>query len=112
MYGGKTIAEGDVIFIFASENEGGSGLLGVGAMVSAKPVAGRPGIERQIPRVSITVRRTGTAKRPLGRADLKPFSDWGDGRAETELNFKFYRLAANKIVGVSEPVAAFLRGFF
>jgi len=26
MYGGKHIAEGDTIFIFASENEGGPGL--------------------------------------------------------------------------------------
>ena len=26
MYGGKRIAKGDVIFVFASENEGGSGL--------------------------------------------------------------------------------------
>ena len=112
MYGGKTIADGDVIFIFASENEGGSGLLALGTVVSAKAVRRRPGIERQTPRVSINVRRTATAKRRLGRADLKPFSDWNDGRPETELNFKFYRQATNKIVGVSEHVAAFLRGFF
>jgi hypothetical protein len=112
MYGGKTIADGAVIFIFASENEGGSGLLARGTVVSAKAVPRRPGIERQTPRVSITVRRTATAKRRLGRADLKPFSDWSDGRPETELNFKFYRQATNKIVGVSEHVAAFLRGFF
>ena len=112
MYAGRTIAEGDVIFMFASENEGGSGLLAVGTVVSAKAVPRRPGIERQTPRVSITVRRTATAKRRLGRADLKPFSDWNDGRPETELNFKFYRQATNKIVAVSDQVAAFLRGFF
>ena len=27
MYGGKHIAKGDVIFVFASENEGGAGLV-------------------------------------------------------------------------------------
>jgi hypothetical protein len=27
MYGGKLIAEGDTIFVFASENEGGQGLI-------------------------------------------------------------------------------------
>ena len=112
MYGGKTIAGGDVVFIFASENEGGSGLLALGAVVAAKVVPRRPGIERQTPRVSITVRRTATAKGRLGRAELKPFSDWNDGRPETELNFKFYRQATNKIVGVSDEVAAFLGGFF
>ena len=27
MYGGKHIAEGDTLFVFASENEGGKGLI-------------------------------------------------------------------------------------
>jgi hypothetical protein len=63
-------------------------------------------------RVSITVRRTALAKRRLGRAELKPFADWDDGRPQTELNFKFYRQATNKIVGLSGAAAAFLAGFF
>lgn len=41
----------------------------------------------------------------------KGFSKWNDGRPETELNFKFYRQATNKIVGISDNAAAFLRGF-
>jgi len=48
----------------------------------------------------------------LGRSDLKQFTDWNDGRPETELNFKFYRQATNKIAGISEEAAAFLSGFF
>ena len=112
MYGGKRIAEGDTVFLFASENEGGSGLIAAGVFTSAKPVARKRGIDRQTPRVSITVKRTALAKRRLGRIELKPFSDWGDGRPETELNFKFYRQATNKIVGLSDEAAAFLRGFF
>jgi hypothetical protein len=112
MYGGKRIAQGDTIFIFASENEGGAGLVACGIVNSAEPTPPKPGIERQTPRVSITVRRTVLAKRRLGRAELKPFSDWGDGRPETELNFKLYRQATDKIVGISDEAAAFLAGFF
>ena len=112
MYGGKHIAKGDTIFIFASENEGGPGLIASGVVTSAKAIAKKPGTARQTPRVSITVRRTALAKRHLGRSELKSFSNWNDGRPDTELNFKFYRQATNKIVGVSDTAAAFLRGFF
>src|SRR5689334_7432597 len=112
MYGGKRIAKGDTIFIFASENEGGPGLIASGVVTSAEPIPRRPGVARQTPRVSITVRRTARAKRSFGRSELKRFSDWNDGRPETELNFKFYRQATNKIGGISDKAAAFLRNFF
>lgn len=112
MYGGKRIAAGDVIFLFVSENEGGPGLVARGIVTSAQPVARRPGLDRQTPRVSIAVQRTALARQRLGRAELKPFSDWGDGRPETELNFKFYRQATNKIVGLSDEAAVFLARFF
>jgi hypothetical protein len=112
MYGGKRIAKGDTIFIFASENEGGPGLIASGIVTSAKAIAKKRGVARQTPRLSITVRRAAVAKRRLGRPELKLFSDWNDGRPETELNFKFYRQATNKIVGISDKVAAFLREFF
>jgi hypothetical protein len=62
--------------------------------------------------VSITVRRTALAKRPLGRSELKHFTDWSDCRPWTEVNFKFYRQATNKIAGISEETAEFLGGFF
>jgi hypothetical protein len=112
MYGGKLIAEGDTIFVLASENEDGQGLVARGVVTSAEAVAKKPGIARQTPRVSLTVRRTALAKRPLGRAELRPFSDWNDGRPETELNFKLYRQATNKIVGLSDAAAGFLGAFF
>jgi len=112
MYGGRRIAGGDTIFVFASENEGGQGLVASGAVTSAEAIPMRPGPTRQTPRVSITIRRTALAKRRLGRRELKPFSDWNDGRPETELNFKFYRQATNKIVGLSDEAAAFLSGHF
>src|SRR6266540_1749337 len=74
MYGGKHIAKGDTIFVFAS-----------GVVTSAKAIARKRGIARQTPRVSITITRTALAKRHLGRSGLKLFSDWNDGRPETEL---------------------------
>ena len=62
--------------------------------------------------MSITVKRTALAKRPLGRTELKRFTDWKDGQPATELNFKFYRQATNKIVGVSDQAAAFMSQCF
>jgi hypothetical protein len=112
MYGGKLIAAGDTVFIFASENEGGRGLFARGAVSHARAIAKLRGVVRQTPRVSVVVDRTALAKRPLGRSELKRFRDWKDGRPETELNFKFYRQATNKIAGISAGVAAFLEKFF
>jgi hypothetical protein len=112
MYGGKHIGNGDTVFIFASENEGGQGLIARGTVTAAKAVAKKRGVARQTPRVTITVERTTLAKLPLGRSQLKQYSNWDDGRPETELNFKFYRQATNKIGGISDEAAAFLDGFF
>jgi hypothetical protein len=112
MYGGKHIAEGDVVFIFASENEGGKGLIARGIVASTEAIAKTPGVARQTPRVSLAIRRTALAKRPLGRSELKRFKDWNDGQPATELNFKFYRQATNKIVGISDVAATFLDEFF
>ena len=55
---------------------------------------------------SLTLRR--------GKPEIVPvwrFADWNDGRPETELNFKLYRQATNKIVGISDEAASFLNGF-
>ncbi len=112
MYGGKHIAECDTVYIFASENEGGRGLIARGTVTSSKALKSKAGIARQTPRVSLAVKVTARAKRPLGRAELKRFDNWDDGRPETELNFKFYRQATNKIVGLSDEAATYLDGFF
>ena len=112
MYGGKRIRSGDEVFVFASENEGGLGLVALGLVTAAEGVARKPGIERQTPRVSIHVERTAVARMRLGRAELKAFANWSDGRPETEINFKFYRQATNKIVGLSSEARDFLRWYF
>jgi len=112
MYGGKHIAEGDTVFVFASENEGGYGLIARGVVTSAQAVPRKRGIARQTPRVSVSIRRSALVKRPLGRRELKDLTNWNDGQPGTELNFKFYRQATNKIAGISNEAAAFLSGFF
>lgn len=112
MYGGKKIAAGDTIYVFASENEGGHGLVARGVVTAVEATPRKPGIERQTPRVSIAIKRTLLAKRPLGRGELKPLKNWKDGKPGTEINFKFYRQATNKIVGISAEAAAFLDRFF
>lgn len=112
MYGGKLITAGDRVFVFASENEGGRGLIARGIVTHAEAIPKKRAIARQTPRVSLTIRRTALAKRPLGRRELKHLTDWNDGRPGTELNFKLYRQATNKIVGVSNAAAAFLSKCF
>ena len=112
MYGGKKIAKGDRVFVFDSENEGGQGLMARGVVTAAAAIPRKSGVRRQTPRVSIVVERTALAKRPVGRVELRGFTDWSDGRPETELNFKFYRQATNKIVAISDVAVAFLERFF
>ena len=112
MYGGKQIRAGDKAFLFASENEGGPGLIGSAVIVSSTADPKLMEVSRQTPRVTVTARPAAVARRPLGRAQLKRFTDWDDGRPETELNFKLYRQATNKIVGISQEAASFLESFF
>jgi hypothetical protein len=112
MYGGKLITEGDTVFVFASETQGGQGLIALGIITRAEGIPKKRGIARQTPRVSVTIRRTALAKRRLGRRELKHLTDWNDGRPGTELNFKFYRQSTNKIVGISNKAAAFLSKCF
>jgi hypothetical protein len=112
MYGGKAIAAGDVLYLFASENAGGRGLVARGLVLAADAMPRVPGLARQTPRVNVAVRSTGIARHPLGRDDLRTFRAWGDGRPETELNFKLYRQATDKIVGITPAAAAFLARCF
>ena len=108
MYGGKHVAVGDVVFLFASETSGGDGLVARGVVTAARAVPRRPGVARQTPCVDVELRRDASVVRRLGRRELKPCSAWADGRPETELNFKLYRQATDKLVGVSPAAAAFL----
>lgn len=112
MYGGKAIAVGDEIFVLASENEGGRGLIARGVVTSVKAHARPRDAARWTPRVSIEVELVRPAKRPLGRDELKAWRHVKDGSPQAELDFKFYRQATDKICGISEAAAAFLRTFF
>lgn len=112
MYGGKRIAVGDTVYVFASENAGGAGLVARGVVTAAVAVPRRPGVERQTPRIDLAVERTAAARRPLGRVELRPFAGGEPQLPPAELHFKFYRQATDKIVGLSDAAAAFLSGFF
>jgi hypothetical protein len=91
---------------------GGQGLIARGIVTHAEAIRKKGGIPRQTPRVSVTIKRTALAKRPMGHHELKHLTDWSDSRPGTELNFKFYRQATNKIVGISDKAASFLRKCF
>ena len=112
MYAGNRIAAGDTVFVFASETQGGQGLIARGTVTAAEALAKTPNLPRQTPRVTVTIRVAALARRKLGRTELKPFANWNDGQPATELNFKFYRQATNKIVRISDEAAAFLAEFF
>jgi hypothetical protein len=122
MYGGKAIAKGNTIFVFASEHDlpsprlrqagGGAGLIARGIVTAVKAHSKPRGVERWTPRVSITVTRTALAKRVFGREQLKPWRGKSDGSPQAELDFKFYRQATNKIGGISEAAEGFLRKCF
>src|SRR5690349_19818876 len=76
------------------------------------PCSRSAGEDVRLRRAKDDVWRTALARRPLGRRELRPLTDWKDGAPGTELNFKFYRQATNKVVGLSDEAAAFLAAFF
>jgi hypothetical protein len=113
MYGGKAIRVGEEIFVFDSENEGGTGLIAMGVVTSVDHPEGPWKSKRRFtPRVSVGVRRTAVAQHALGRKDLKPYCDRDDSQPRTEIARKLYRQATNKIAGISGEAAAFLRTHF
>jgi hypothetical protein len=112
MYAGRKIAVGDSVYVFASENEGGLGLIARGVVTKATPNANPRTPGRHTPRVSIEVKRLAKARRRLGRAELRGFRQWDDGRPQTELCFKLYRQATNKIVGITVDTEKFLQTYF
>ena len=112
MYGGRKIAVGDDVFVFASETEGGQGLVARGVVTKAEAAKKPRGVARWTPRVSIEVKRTALAKHALGREQLKAWRNVKDGSPQAELDFKFYRQATNKIGGISDAAVAFLRTRF
>ena len=112
MYGGKVIAAGDVVYLFAGKASKRPGLIARGTVVQSKPVEKIAGLARQTPRVDLTIRLTQKSLRALARGQLCRFTDWDDGKPETELNFKLYRQATNKVVGISDEVSIYLDTFF
>lgn len=112
MYGGKTIAAGATIYLFADRQSERAGLVAIGSVVKASAAPKIADVERQTPRVDITIRIETLSRDELGREQLHVFNDWKDGGPQTELNFKLYRQATSKIVGISDAASIYLDGFF
>ncbi|CAN5577917.1 hypothetical protein BH10ACT1_BH10ACT1_32630 [soil metagenome] len=104
MYRGWEVRSGDDIYVFDSENQGGSGLCARGVVTSYEKGAAT--------RVLIEVRPTATARRPLGRAELAPFRELDDGAPASEITRKLYRQPTNKVIRISDEEAAFLATHF
>jgi hypothetical protein len=112
MYGGRHVAAGDLIFLFASENAGGPGLFARGIVADSLPLPRDPDLQRQTPRVSLRIGRIEPATTRLGRAELRGFRGRADDAPETELDFKLYRQATDKVVGLTPAATAFLDRLF
>lgn len=112
MYGGKAVKAGDVIYLFASETQGGVGLFAVGRVTQVQSLPKNPSLERQTPRISVEVEVTARLTGRLGRDELKVHKAGLSGDPLSELNFKFYRQATNKVVGLSEAAARYLGELF
>ena len=98
--------------MFASENEGGQGLIARGVVTSAEAIAKKAGVARQTPRVSLTISRTASPSGRWGGANLSNSRTGMAANPGPNSIFKFYRQATNKIVGISDEAAAFLSEFF
>ena len=111
MYGGKHIAEGEPFSCSRARTRAGK--------ASSRAALSRPPSDRKEARH----RPANTAgerhhqthrirKAAAGAERARHFTDWNDRQPGTELNFKFYRQATNKIAGISDEAAAFLSEFF
>jgi len=100
MYDGKRIALGDVIYSSPARTSGGAGLIARGIVTSAGAAP-----RRRAWRADAMRQHHGQREPPSSNAAsaarTQALANWDDGKPETELNFKFYRQATNKIVGLS-----------
>jgi hypothetical protein len=86
MYGGKRIAKGNVIFVFASENEGGPGLIARGVVSIAEAIPRKQGIE---------LRRHASASR--SPAHVKQIAAWVGANSSLSVNGTTDALRPNSI---------------
>ena len=70
MYGGKAIARGDTIYLFASETEGGQGLVARGIVTAAEAIASLQRLGVQVKLITGDSRRVG--QHVAGLVGLRP----------------------------------------
>lgn len=108
MYGGRRIQSGDVVFLFQGVPDAQRGLRARGVVADVNAIPRRTGVLRETPRVTVVVTEVSAVRQALARDAVRSFVAWGDGRPQTELNFKLYRQATNKVVGLSDATGRFL----
>lgn len=103
MYGGNQISDGERVFIWTSEHQGGRGLVAVGRVTSLRFTG---------PRVLANILVEGRALRPFNLGNIAPFRDVADGSPASELARMLYRHALNKVAALDQPTTAFLEEHF
>lgn len=109
MYGGRNIAAGDTVFLFVRGRDGAA-LTARATVLTAEAVPPTPDLDRQTPRVSVTLRLEARPVHSLNRAEVARLAPTDP--AVEELRFKFFRQATPKIGAVSDALAACLQGYF
>jgi len=104
MYGGDAIRAGDVVFLWASETQGGEGLWARGTVLRRLPDRQRVTIETSIDR-----RRTGEQ---FSTRHLEPYRNATGTDPLIGLSRKLYRHAHNKIARLSDDEASLLGRYF
>lgn len=103
MYGGRDVAAGADLYVFDADHQG-AGLCARGVVTAVEPAPEH--------RWRVQARIEATARRALGRTELRPYRDLDDGSPAAELARKLYRQATNKFIAVGDDEAVYLTGFF
>lgn len=102
-WGGDNIRRGDEVFLWRSAGAEG-GLTWAGALEARR--LGEDG------KLYLTVRLSQEAQRPLATADLASHRDDATVSPKSELAYKLYKHAHNKVAAISSDSTEFLRMFF
>jgi hypothetical protein len=103
MYNGNNVTEGDQVFIWFSETQGGVGLSAVGHVTRVEAINDRITVEIQIDNDHAC---------PFGNEQIACYRDMEEGSALPGLAKKLYLHSHNKIAALNELEAALLEQYF
>ena len=104
MYGGKDIGPGDVVFLWASETQGGRGLWARGTVLKSE-------VHQPQLRIDVRVDQMVTSGH-LGLEQIAPHRDSTENTPIVGLARKLYKHAHNKIAGATNGEADLMMGYF